>query len=264
MAEDILYRVSDGVATIRFNRPERNNAMTQAMRDAYFDRLDEAAADPDVRAIVVTGEGKSFCVGADMEALGEIDPDNPPQLFDRTRPHTYATRIPKPIIAAINGPCAGLGLVHALSCDLRFAAAGVKLTTAFARRGLVAEYGISWLLPRLVGTSRAFDLIVSGRVFLAEEAEQLGVVDRVAPGDELLEEATAYARDLAQNCSPTSMAVMKKQLQADLEGDLDAAYARALTLIEASVRRPDVVEGVKSFVERRAPQFPPLDASVLE
>lgn len=259
MADEILYEVAEGVALIRFHRPERNNAMNQAMRDAYFDRLDEAAADGSVRAIVVTGAGKSFCVGADMEALGAIDPDNPPQLFDRSRPHTYALSIPKPVVAAVNGPCAGLGLVHALSCDLRFAAAGVKLTTAFVRRGLVAEYGISWLLPRLVGQSRAFDLLVSGRVVAAEEAEALGLVDRVVPGEELVDSAVAYARDLAENCSPTSMAVIKRQLQVDQQGDLDAAYGRALDLISESVRRPDVVEGVRSFVERRSPRFPPLD-----
>lgn len=260
VADPVLYEVAEGVATVSFNRPERNNAMNDAMREAYFDALDQAAADPDVRAIVVTGVGKSFCVGADMEQLSTLGPDQPIELFPEDRPQTYARSIPKPVIAALNGAAAGLGLVHAVACDLRFAAAEIKLTTAFVRRGLIAEYGISWMLPRLVGPAKAFDLLVSGRVIRSEEALELGLVDRVVPGNRLAEAATAYARELAQYCSPTSMAIMKKQIYEDQEQELEPAYARAREELQASLRRPDVVEGVQSYLEKRPPKFPPLSS----
>jgi len=258
MADPVLYEVAESVATISFNRPERNNAMSQAMREAYFDALEQAAADQDVRAIVVTGVGKSFCVGADMEELSTIGPDQPIELFPETRPQTFARTIPKPVIAAVNGAAAGLGLVHAVACDLRFAAAGIKMTTSFARRGLIAEYGVSWMLPRLIGPARAFDLLVSGRVIRSEEAAELGLVNQVVERDDLLKTAVAYARDIAENCSPTSMSIMKKQLYEDLEQPLESAYGRAREELQASLRRPDVVEGVQSFLEKRPPKFPPL------
>ena len=258
MPSEILGSVSDGVALVQFNRPERNNAITASMIGEYFDTLDQAAVDPEVRAIVVTGAGKSFCVGADIEVLRNIDPTKPVSAFPTDRPHTHALDIPKPVIAAINGPCAGLGLVHALACDFRFAAAGVKMTTAFARRGLIAEYGSSWLLPRLVGTARAFDLLVSARAVTAEEALELGLVQRVVPREELVDTAMAYAKELAANCSPMSMAVIKRQVYRDLGASLEDAYARARSEMEASLARPDVKEGAESFMERRAPQFPPL------
>jgi enoyl-CoA hydratase/carnithine racemase len=169
--------------------------------------------------------------------------------------------VPKPIVAAINGPCAGIGLVQALMTDIRFAAAGAKLTTAFARRGLVAEHGISWILPRLVGPARALDLLLSGRVVLAEEAAELGLVNRVVEPERLLEETLAYARDLAVNCSPASMATMKRQVYADLERPLAQALGEADRLMLASFTAPDFVEGVSSFVERREPSFPALAAT---
>ena len=258
MAGPILYEAAEGVATISFNRPERNNAMNQAMREAYFDALDQAAADQDVQAIVVTGVGKSFCVGADMEELSTIGPDQPIELFPENRPQTYARTIPKPVIAAINGAAAGLGLVHAIACDLRFAAAEIKMTTAFARRGLIAEYGISWMLPRLIGPARAFDLLVSGRVIRSEEAAELGLVNQVVARETLLEAALAYAKDVAQNCSPMSMSIIKRQLHEDMEQSLETSYERARRELQASLRRADVVEGVQSYLEKRAPKFPPL------
>lgn len=155
-----------------------------------------------MRAVVVTGAGRGFTAGADMAVLLGDDPGG--KRNDR-RPQTYPLTIPKPIIAAIHGPCAGLGLVLALMCDLRFAAAGAKLTTAFARRGLVAEHGIAWLLPRLVGPARALDLLFSGRVLLAEEAAALGLVNGVVEPDQLLAEAMAYARELGAQCSPAAV-----------------------------------------------------------
>jgi enoyl-CoA hydratase/carnithine racemase len=150
--------------------------------------------------------------------------------------------------------------VQALMCDMRFAAAGAKLTTAFARRGLVAEHGISWILPRLVGPARALDLLLSARVVLAEEAQDLGLVNRVLAPDALLDETLAYARELAVNCSPASMATMKRQVYSALEQDLSQALAEADGLMLQSFTAPDFVEGVTSFLERRDPRFEPLAA----
>ena len=165
-------------------------------------------------------------------------------------------------VAAINGPCAGLGFVMAMMCDLRFAAPGTKLTTAFARRGLVAEYGLSWVLPRVIGPARAMDLLLSGRTLLAEEASHLGVVDRLTDLDQALAEATEYARELATYSSPASMATIKRQVYDDLEQPLAAATADAYTYMDESFERSDFAEGVASFVERREPRFPPLGDEV--
>ncbi len=173
------------------------------------------------------------------------------------RPVHYALSIQKPIICAINGGCAGVSLVHALCCDVRFAAVGTKLTTAFTRRGLIAEYSISWLLPRLVGQSRSLDLLLSGRVVLADEAQELGLVNAAFPREELLDNAIAYAADLAENCSPTSMAAIKWQVYTDYSHNLDEAVAAALEEMIQSFRRPDVKEGAASFIERRKPEFAP-------
>jgi enoyl-CoA hydratase/carnithine racemase len=174
------------------------------------------------------------------------------------RPQTFPLTVPKPIVAAINGPVAGIGLVQALMCDIRFAAAGAKITTAFARRGLVAEHGMSWMLPRLVGPARALDLLFSARVVLAEEAAELGLVNRVLRPERVLDETVAYARDLAVNCSPASMAAMKKQVYGDLERGLAPALENANRLMIESLQAPDFVEGVTSFVEKREPSFAPL------
>jgi enoyl-CoA hydratase/carnithine racemase len=192
----------------------------------------------------------------DLQALGngEVDEEAAARAQNR-RPQSFPLTIPKPIIAAINGPCAGIGLVQALMCDIRFAAEGAKITTAFARRGLVAEHGISWILPRLIGPARALDLLLSGRVVLAEEAYALGLVNRVAPSESLLEEALAYAGELAALSSPASMATMKRQVYADLEKGLADALADADELMLRSFTAPDFAEGVTSFVERREPRF---------
>src|SRR3954468_14515146 len=219
MSDVLLRETSDGVAVLTLNRPDRLNAWTTELEFAYFGALRDCAEDPDVRVIVVTGAGRGFCAGADMNDLqglgsGEIDAD---ERHAERLPQSFPLTIPKPVIAAINGPVAGIGLVQALMCDLRFAAAGAKFTTAFARRGLIAEHGISWILPRLIGPAKALDLLLSGRVILAEEAERLGLVNRAIEPDRLLGETYAYARDLATNCSPASMAAMKRQVYADLD-----------------------------------------------
>jgi enoyl-CoA hydratase/carnithine racemase len=268
MADDdvVLWEEADGVATLTLNRPERMNAWTGRMEARYFDLLQRAAETPSVRSVVVTGAGRGFCPGADMDILS-AGPGGSGAAGDAggltatgpgRRPKTFATSVPKIVVAAVNGACAGVGLVQALCCDVRFAAAGAKWTTAFARRGLVAEYGSSWLLPRLVGTSRALDLLASGRVFTSEEALELGLVSRVLPAADVLAAAQAYARDLAASCSPASMAVMKEQVYAAWDQTLDDALDRANRLMLQSLAGVDFVEGVQSYVDRRAPAFEPL------
>jgi enoyl-CoA hydratase/carnithine racemase len=194
----------------------------------------------------------------DLQAIG----DQGLQARDNDRrAQSFPLTVPKPVVAAINGACAGIGLVQALMCDIRFAAKGAKFTTAFARRGLVAEHGISWILPRLVGPARALDLLFSARVVLAEEAYELGLVNRVVEPDRLLDETLAYAADLAANCSPASMAIMKRQVYAAFEQGLGEALDEANGLMLESFGRDDFREGVQSFVEGRPPAFPPLRGS---
>jgi enoyl-CoA hydratase/carnithine racemase len=263
MSSVVLKEVQDGVAVLTLNRPDRLNAWTAEMENDYFALLDECAESDEVRVIVVTGAGRGFCAGADMqdlEDLGGADGVPDETRARERRPQSTPLSIPKPIIAALNGPCAGIGLVQALMCDIRFAAEGAKLTTAFARRGLVAEHGIGWILPRLIGPARALDLLLSGRIVLAEEACSLGLVNRVIAPERLLEETLAYARELVVHSSPASMATMKRQVYADLERGLDDAIAEADRLMVASFTAPDFVEGVTSFVERRDPQFAALGA----
>jgi len=261
MSEVVQKTVSDGVAVITLNRPDRLNAWTVEMEHAYFSELDWCTESSEVRAIVVTGAGRGFCAGADMQdlqALGENGADGAAARAQDRRPQSYPLTVPKPIIAAINGPCAGIGLVQALMCDLRFAAADAKLTTAFARRGLVAEHGISWILPRLVGPARALDLLLSARVVLGEEAAAIGLVNRALAKDAVLEQAIAYARELAVQCSPASMAAMKRQVYDDLTLTLADATNAADALMLGSFAALDFAEGVSSFLERREPHFAAL------
>ncbi|HEU4978045.1 MAG TPA: enoyl-CoA hydratase-related protein [Solirubrobacteraceae bacterium] len=260
MTDVVLCEVRDGVALVTLNRPDRLNAWTQEMEHVYFGLLEDCGEREDVRVIVVTGAGRGFCAGADMAELEAIGEGTLEAGEHERRPQTLPLGVPKPILAAINGPCAGIGLVQALMCDLRFAATDAKLTTAFARRGLVAEHGISWVLPRLVGPARALDLLLSARVVLGEEAAHLGLVNRALPGEELLGFTMDYARDLAANCSPASMATMKRQVWGDLERGLAETLARADELMLASFGAPDFAEGVQSFLARRAPDFAPLSA----
>ena len=260
MSEVVMKDVDGGIAVLTLNRPDRLNAWTREMEVRYFGLLDECATSEDVRVIVVTGAGRGFCAGADMQDLqdlGSAEDSNGRAAHENAErtPQNHPHSIPKPIVAAINGPCAGIGLVQALMCDIRFAASGAKLTTAFARRGLIAEHGISWILPRLVGPARALDLLFSGRVVLAEEAYELGLVNRVTEPGATLEEALAYARELAVNCSPASMATMKRQIYTDLDRGIDEAIANADRVMLESFTKPDFAEGVLSFVERREPRF---------
>ena len=260
MADDVVLKDvrDDGVAILTLNRPDRMNAWTAGLETRYFQLLEECDRSADVRAIVVTGAGRGFCPGADMDALqGKDTGDGNLTAADR-KPVTFPLTVRKPLIGAINGAVAGVGLVQALMFDVRFAAAGAKWTFAFARRGLIAEYGSSWLLPRLVGMSRALDLLMSSRVFTSEEALELGLANYVTPKEEVLDAAVAYATDLVQSCSPTSMAVMKQQLYGHALVDVDTALKESNKLMRESLGRQDFKEGVASFVEKRVPSFEPL------
>lgn len=260
------YLVEAGVALVTLDRPDRLNAWTARMQHEYRLLMERAAADSAVRVIVVTGAGRGFCAGADTEALrglaaGEPYPAEPagtsdaraPRPFDH--PLAFPLGIPKPVIAAVNGPAAGVGFVLMCFADMRFAAAGAKLTTSFARLGLPAEHGVSWMLPRLVGPSRAADLLFSSRVVLAEEALSLGLVDRVFSPETLLDETLAYARAMATDVAPSSLAAIKGQLWHDTAGDLEGSTATAGRLLAEMLGSDDFREGVAALRERRPPRF---------
>ena len=249
-----------GVLTLTLNRPERRNGWSEELEGAYYERLDAAAADRAVRAVVVTGAGSTFCPGADISRLGGLAE---PGARLPHRPVDVPRRFPKPLIAAINGACAGVGLVQALFCHVRFAADTARFSTAFARRGLVAEYGIAWTLTRLVGSENALDLLLSARAFDATEAKALGLVSRVVPGADVLTAAQAYAGDLARHCSPRAMAVITRQVLEDQDGSFEDALARSYDHVDRFVGSADLREGVASFLEKRPPAFPPLDLTAV-
>lgn len=261
------YAVADGIATITLNRPERLNAWTGRMHTEYRWCLAQADADSSAGVIVVTGKGRGFCAGGDAEALagharkGGYDPGTAESLarpgygtaaeFDAS--FAYHFGLSKPVIAAMNGPAAGVGLALACFADLRFAAAGAKFTSAHGKLNLPAEYGLSWLLPRMVGLTRANELLLSSRIFLAEEALEIGLVNRVFDGAVLLEETYAYARHLLATVAPESLRQTRWQIYRDLHRDVAAAVADSETLLEDMMRQGDYAEGVAAFLEKRPP-----------
>ena len=261
--EAVLYEVTaGGVAVITLNRPERLNSWGADISRGVYAAFDRAEADEAVRAIVLTGSGRGFCAGAYMGAMQDLGASisadtDVSKIVGERHPH-FLTALRKPAIAAINGACVGIGLTHALMCDVRFAADGAKFATAFPRRGLIGEYGITWILPRLAGWGAAADLLLSGRTFFADEAAKLGLVKEVVPPEDLLSTALAYAEDLARNCSPASMAVIKRQLYGDANDAVTDVSARAESLMHESMVRPDLVEGITAFFEKRPPNFPAL------
>jgi enoyl-CoA hydratase/carnithine racemase len=265
--DQILYDVSEGIATITLNRPDRLNAWTGQMAAELRTAMETADADAEVRVIILTGAGRGFCAGADMNdlssisAVGGIQQARPFTPFDADaradfqHPQTWFPSVGKPIIAAVNGPAAGMGFAIVLFCDLRFASDAAAFVTAFSRRGLIAEHGISWMLTRLAGHSRALDLLLSSRRVSAEEAYRIGLADRVVPADELMAETRAYARELAEKVSPRSMRVIKKQLWDGLLQGLRDAMVDADREMAESLKTDDFKEGVAHFVEKRAPRF---------
>jgi enoyl-CoA hydratase/carnithine racemase len=263
------YAVAGAIATITLNRPERLNAWTGRMHTEYRWCLAQADADPSVGAIVVTGKGRGFCVGGDAEALagharkGGYDPGTPESLarpgygtaaeFDAS--FAYHFGLSKPVIAAMNGPAAGVGLALACFADLRFAAAGAKFTSAHGKLNLPAEYGLSWLLPRMIGLTRANELLLSSRVFLAEEALQMGLVNQVFDAAAVLEETYAYVGHLLATVAPESLRQTRWQIYRDLHRDVAAAVADSEALLGAMMRQPDYAEGVAAFLDKRPPRW---------
>ncbi len=264
--QHILYGVEHRIATITLNRPERLNAWTAIMEREVREAMEAAAADEGVRAIVLTGAGRGFCAGADMNLLQTIDAnamrdDSWTRPFDMNRRPDYQTRyafypsIAKPVIAMLNGPTAGIGLVHALYCDIRFAADTAVFTTSFSRRGLIAEHGLSWMLPRIVGHANALDLLLSARKVLAPEAQAMGLVNKVFAAESLANETYAYVRDLVDNVSPRSMAVIKRQQYEAPFQTLAENTISANAEMLRSFDSEDFREGVAHFVEKRPPKF---------
>jgi enoyl-CoA hydratase/carnithine racemase len=263
---DILYEVREHIATITLNRPEKLNAWTLRMQEELRQAFDIAGNDPEVRVIVVTGAGRGFCAGADLGRLAKVldgtgtEADVGPFARDESveasfdQPLSYLLAVPKPVIAAINGPAVGIGLCLTLFCDLRFMSSTAKLATAFPRLGLIAEYGSAWMLPRLIGLMNAFDLLYSGRQVDAEEAGRLGLV-RVLPAETFMDEVDAYARELAARCSPRSLAVIKRQLLGGLLKNLAESCVEADREMLAGFESEDFREGVAHFLAKRAPNF---------
>jgi enoyl-CoA hydratase/carnithine racemase len=275
---DILYDVKDRVATITLNRPDRLNAYTDRMAQSIRLAMADAAKDSGVRVVILTGAGRGFCAGADMDVLqgiqtqgGERNASHAegdtgdafnskygPNLdsdFTDMRRFSYFMRTKKPIIAAINGPAAGIGLILTLYADMRFVSDKAVLTTSFAQRGLIAEHGISWLLPRLIGPANALDLLLSARKITPQEAERMGLVNKVFGNETFMENVLAYARLLADTVSPRSMAVMKAQVWKSYFQSFGEALEVADAEMPPSFRWPDFKEGVSHFLEKRAPKF---------
>ena len=252
-----------GVLTLTLNRPERNNAWTPELESALHDLLEQASESAEVKAIVITGAGRAFCPGLDADELDRVSQAGQGVDQSARRRLTFPTFVPKPVICAINGGCAGLGLILALMCDVRIAATDAKITTAFVRRGLPAEEAVSWMLPRIVGHATALDLLLSSRVVLGEEAAEIGLVHRAVPRDEVVRVALAYARDIADNCSPRAMAAAKRQVYLDWDRTLEESRRDARRIVGTLKRESkDFREGVRSYVERRAPDFEPLSQPI--
>lgn len=259
--EDIRYEVEDPVAVITLDRPDRMNAFRTRTMHELRAAVTMAAADPRVVGIVITAEGRGFCVGldaADLQNAAASEPQSTaqgtvgaeaPALF------SYLLDVPKPVIAAVNGMAAGGGFVLAMMCDLRFAAADARFNTVFTRRGLISEHGTSWFLPRVVGLSRALDLLWSARTVEADEAHRIGLVDRITTPEDLVQEAVAYVRNLAETTSPEALRVIKGLVHDQLHMSwYDAAVQSDEAMMDA-VAAPDFKEGVASFLERRPPRF---------
>ena len=270
--QDILYDVSEQIATITLNRPDRLNAWTSQMEIDYRHALADAETRDEVRVIIVTGAGRGFCAGADMSMLSGIAENdgmraqketdiaqpgqaNGPIRADFKKNYSFPPAVRKPIIAAINGAAVGLGLIHTLYCDIRFASDKAKFGTAFVQRGLIAEHGISWMLPRLIGLNNAMDLLLSGRIIQADEALRMGLVGRVVPAEELMDTVREYAKQIATYSSPRSTGIIKELVYDALFTDLATAIDEADKAMLTSLACNDFKEGVASFVEKRVPEF---------
>jgi len=267
---ELIYEVEDPVAVITLNRPEALNAFTYRTLAELRHAVAAAEADPRVVGIVVTGSGRGFSAGMDMNALAEMTasgesgggdyglrahPGDPEMGENFVQGFTYLMAVRKPLIAAINGACAGLGFSIACLMDLRFVEKQARFATAFSQRGLVAEHGVSWILPRLIGPAKALDVLWTGRRFDGQEAFELGIANRVCETGQSAEDAKEYVRGLARNASPTSLMEMKHQVYRHLNSSLAEAMTESQRRMDASLKRADFTEGVRSFMEKRDPNF---------
>ena len=272
MTEDhLLYAVDQGVATITFNRPDKLNALTPAMLTDFFKLVGDASADPAVRVILLTGQGRGFSAGLDLGVIGTgqsstviTDPGIDPQWDDDIGPAMkrfynggwnglITSR--KPTIAAVNGPAFGWGFILSLHCDIRFAARSALFNATFARLGVPGEKNSAWLLTRLIGPARAADLLYTARRFDGEEAAKLGVVNAVLDDDALMEHALEYARNLAVNSAPRALAAMKAQIWTAIDDCYDEAFAASDHEQDIADKTEDFREGVTSLLEKRTPDF---------
>jgi len=270
--KETLYNVANRVATITLNRPDKLNAWTAVMESEVRSHMENAEQDDEVRVIVLTGAGRGFCAGADMSLLSAVAERG---LDDRGREHvlhnegnrregvsadfqkrySYFPAIGKPVIAAINGPVVGLGLVIALYCDLRLASDASRFSTTFARRGLIAEYGMAWMLPRIIGIANALDLLFSARTIDAAEALRMGLVNRVFPQETFLEKVQESAQELASTVSPRSLRIIKRQVYEAMSQPLAEAFDISVREMMACFRTEDFKEGVAQFVQKRPAAF---------
>ena len=261
---------AQGLATIWLNRPHRMNAWTGRLHTEYRHLLKRANDDAKVRAIIVTGAGKGFCVGGDSQALsGHADRGaySPGISEDIAKPgygtdpnfdasFAYHFGLDKPVIAAMNGPAAGVGLALACFADLRFAVPGVKFTTAHGKLNLPAEYGLSWMLPKIVGLGRANDLLLTSRVFTSDEALTLGFVNQIFEPEALMVQTREYAHQLIASVSPNSLRQTRWQIYKDLHRDVASAVIESERLIEDMAKEEDFKEGIAALVEKRPPRWP--------
>jgi len=269
--QDITYSVDDPVAVITMNRPDKLNAFTVRMLAEIRHAVAAAEQDSQVVGIVLTGAGRGFCAGMDIGSLDNMssgaggeaedlsaltaDPGDPAMGENFAVSHSYLLSVRKPLIAAVNGACAGLGFVFAMLADMRFVERQAKFTTAFSQRGLIAEHGVSWILPRLIGPGRALDILWSSRKFDGEEAERLGIAERLVEAGESLTEACNYIKQLAASTSPKSLKIMKAQVYRHLNMPFGEAMTESNEWMAESLRQDDFKEGVRSFIEQRPPQF---------
>ena len=255
---DIEYEVIESSAIIGLNRPDKLNALTYLYLKEIRQAIDKAVSDRTIVGLVITGNGRGFCSGLDAEVLATLPLVRPPssRLVIRMNAwaFSYLLEVPKPVLAALNG-AAGGGLILALMCDLRFAASEAEITTVFLKRGLVAEHGSSWILPRLVGTGRALDLLWASDKISAEEARQLGLVERVIETADLVDEAVAYIEKLAATSAPAAMAATKRMVYGHLGKGYREALVEAEVIQNEFVVRDDAREGALALLERRAPNF---------
>ena len=266
--EDIIYEKSDRVAVVSYNRPERMNAWTMRMGAQAREAILEADNDPDVGAIILTGAGRAFCAGADMQNLSNLA-NGTDQLEEAGRPlagteemnpnfrgrFSWMMGLRKPVIGAINGPAVGMGFANTLYCDIRIASATARMGLIFPQRGLAIEFGASWMLPRIVGIANAMDLAITGRLIEADEAQQMGLVNQVVAPNELMSKARALARSIADGCSPLGVAHIKRLVYGHLFTDLATALVDDDEAAVTMLRSEDFKEGIKAFMEKRAPRF---------